>query len=87
VQAADYVFGFDLQLIRVHLGISVIWAAHGNIRTSGGTQRGMLPLWDRNNTVLRFFFDATPAADAALQEVVSGDLANNDIVNCTIIGV
>ncbi len=87
VQAADYLFGFDLNAIRQKLGLSQIWAAHGTIRASGGAQRGMLPLWDRQNKLIRFFFDGDPAADAGLPEILSGDLTNNDILNCTIIGV
>ena len=88
--STGYTFGTTVaNALGLNLIVDIISAA---IYTSAGALRiGMVPLWDKQNTKLRFFFNVDPAAaggaNVALAEILSANLAANDVIHIVAIGI
>jgi len=80
----DYSSG--IALTAATLGFSnVIGISSGSMRTSGGTLRALLPLYDRVTQKIRLFIDG--AGPSFTEVTPATHLAAGDVFECVIFGV
>jgi hypothetical protein len=77
--------GFDINADRAKFGFQVIFdVLSASIRSSAGTLKAFMPIWDQNTKKLRFW---EVGAAGPLDEMDQADLAANDVLSMVVIGV
>ena len=56
------------------------------LRSSAGTHKKVLPIFDVANTKLRFMNAAGATATTTYTEITNADMADSDIVSCVVVG-
>lgn len=84
----DYSSGYDLATNAAKMGFRKIVNVLGpTTRTSGGTIRAQVGIYDQNTGKLRFYKTGSATSGVLLEIVAATDNAANDVTSFTVIGV